>query len=70
MILGSIQTQTSIFMLHFCKSHDFAFIIDVEWTENSTLFLVFNKFPKTKNGHFEDPNLPDFEGPQNPAFFR
>ena len=35
-------SESLIFMLCFCKIHDFAFIIDGQWTENSTLFIVFN----------------------------
>ena len=62
-------SETSIFMLHFCKSHDFAFIIDVEWTENSTLFPVLNQFPKTKNRWFWGSKCSQILRDPKPCFF-
>ncbi len=62
-------SESLIFMLCFCKIHDFAFIINVEWTENSTLFLVFNQFPKTKKRSFWGSKSPRFWGTPKPCFF-
>ena len=62
-------SESLIFMLCFCKIHDFAFIINVEWTENSPLFLVFNQFPKTKKRSFWGSKSPRFWGTPKPCFF-